>query len=156
MWASSPQGERHSKTTLALTCANGFSYSSPRFLHPATCELRGNAEVKRESGWKFTLGFQSFQVALHFSATVQDATSLLQGSVKGQRAPNGHLYFGEPTQSPLRLGKEGTMGPGQIVLVIPEFSLQNSHKNSGCGATHVLSQYQGGRDRRIAGVCWPA
>lgn len=68
---------------------------------------------KRESGWKFALGFQSFQVALHFSATVQDTTSLLQGGVKGQRAPNGHLYFGEPTQSPLRLGKEGTMDLGR-------------------------------------------
>lgn len=46
----SPQGELHSKTTLALLCACGFSYSSLRFLHPATYELRCNAEFKEGVG----------------------------------------------------------------------------------------------------------
>lgn len=86
------------------------------------------------------MGFNHFRSALHFYATIQDATSLLHASIKGQRAPNVRLYFGESTglwEVQPQPGKEGTMGPGEIVLVIPEFNLQNSRKNSGHGATHV-------------------
>lgn len=127
----SPQGELHSKTTLALLCAYGFSYSSPRFLHPATCKLRCNAEFKEGVG----LGVYPWVSIISGQPCIS-----MPSSIKGQRAPNGRLYFGEPIglwEVHPQPGKEGTMGPGEIVLVTSEFNLQNSCKNSEHSATHV-------------------